>query len=63
MISGDRSDKIFNWFVAWKTQSSELLASFLQQATNAAFCKTATEKGFQQSTLYGLWNLHFWKWS
>lgn len=46
---------------SWKIQS-EQLKSLLQPAANAALYKTATEKGFQQSTLYGLQNLHFLKW-
>lgn len=33
----------------------------MQQAANAALYKTVTEKGFQQSTLYGLQNLQFLK--
>lgn len=35
---------------SWKIQS-EQLKSLLQPAANAALYKTATEKGFQQSTL------------
>lgn len=45
---------------SWKIQS-EQLTSLLQQAANAALYKTVTEKGFQQSTLYGLQNLQFLK--